>query len=308
MAVHQADRGREGAARLAPGLGERPEPGEVDVGVAGERERAGRRVRPRRRARAAVDERRARRRRRRARRRRAPAGAGRGPAGSSQTFCSVLGAGDARDVGERRARPVELARAPRGGVGERRDGIVVRPERARGLEHQREPADERVERHVDAHHARDARAGRRGWASPNGSRATASRVYRERFPAEREARDARDRARTPSRSHRRRRAEERLAAEVEPQPGVLPRHRDLRVGEDVDVFAIGPRAPSGCGSPSSVHWFRSNQSRSSHGRSSAMRTASQSRRWATLVTVAAARVAASAGGRRAAAGRPRRAH
>ena len=44
VALHQVEHGREGAPDLAAGLGERPEPGEVDVGVAGQAEPADRRI------------------------------------------------------------------------------------------------------------------------------------------------------------------------------------------------------------------------------------------------------------------------
>ena len=93
VAVHQRQHGREGAAGLAAGLGQRPEPGEVDVRVPGQRQRAVLRVAVAQVAQPLAESVGGARRPRRAGRRRGPAGAVSRSAGSCQMrWDSALGA------------------------------------------------------------------------------------------------------------------------------------------------------------------------------------------------------------------------
>ena len=165
VAVHQADRRPERAPRLAARLGERPAPREVDVRVAGEQparppaggarrppraRRRGARLRaPTERARVVVEPG-----RRAGRARRAA------PRRSAAPRCRRGGRRTAASRSASRARAARAAAASTSGP----EASWPRAQRAAGLEHELEPAEQRARaRRRSAPRARSP-AGRRGWA------------------------------------------------------------------------------------------------------------------------------------------------
>ena len=238
VALEQADRRPQRAPRLAPRLGQRPAPRQVEVRVCGQCQRAGGRValgdapelpvealgdRADRAADIVVE----------------PGRARVEPGGQLPDVLELLAAGAAGDVRQRGARPVELAQRLRRGVDQRAGRVVARAERVAGLEHQLEPAEQRLEHDVDPHDAGDRQ--------PRVAVGHPERQPRDRLGADGERRAVeRELAVLGVRAvgHRRcppRERDQRLAAEIEPQPRVRPRDVHLRVLEAVHARAVRPR-------------------------------------------------------------------
>ena len=141
----------------------------------------------------------------------------------------LLRLGDAGDVGRRRARPAQLAQRRRRAV-DQPDVLAQFPRR---LRHQPQPADEALERLVDAHGAGERQP---GVAARHAERQPGDDLdfHSERRSVQRELLVLGVQPPRPSAD-----PHQPLAPEVEPE--TVPAARHLRVREPVHTFAVRPR-------------------------------------------------------------------
>ena len=279
VALEQPDRRPQRPPRLAARLGERPAPRQVQVGVGGQRQRAGRRVAlgdPPQLARPGTPPRR---RPSGARRRRARAAAGPArPAAPRRSADPRSALGGRRTAAWRWASRARATRSPpRRRAGRRRRGR----RRARGRPRARGRAGARASpaRRRPARRAPPP-AARRGWASRTGAARPRRRARRTAWPRA-GAHDARDPSRRTSRSRRRRRASPAPRRRGRAAGGLhrratAPRPADARSGGRLRGPATARRGRAARRRASSRS--RSIHSRSRHERSSSIRAASQSSR------------------------------